>query len=317
MRVLLAPMEGVLDPPLREVLTRVGDYDLCVSEFIRITDQHMPAKVFHRLCPELANDSKTRSGTPIRIQLLGNNPETLARSALKAIKLGSPGIDLNFGCPAKTVNKHKGGAVLLKEPDAIANIIRTVRDRVPNQHPVTAKMRLGFDNSESALEIAKKIEQAGADELVIHARTKVQGYKPPAHWHLLADIQNTLSIPVIANGEIWDINDYLTCIETSQCQDVMIGRGAVASPFLCEDIRRHQNGLEFKERTWVKDIKPLLIEFYEVCKPDGSPRHDLQITGRLKQWLHMLGWQSPEAKEALQQIKRLKTRHDVFSALEL
>ncbi len=315
MRVLLAPMEGVLDPPLREVLTSVGQFDFCVSEFIRITDQHLPAKVFHRLCPELSNDCRTQSGTPVKIQLLGNNPDTLARSARKAIKLGSPGIDLNFGCPAKTVNKHKGGAVLLKEPDSIVDIIKKVREQVPTDYPVTAKMRLGWDCHKNALRIAQQIEEAGANELVVHARTKLQGYKPPAHWHLLKEIRQNLSIPVVANGDIWTLDDYKECIRVSGCEDVMIGRGAIASPFLSRQIRDYQNGISTNKAQW-QEIKPLLTTFYNACEPNGTTRHDIQITGRLKQWLHMLSWQYPEAKEIFDQVKRFKTRHEVFEVID-
>jgi tRNA-dihydrouridine synthase C len=307
-------MEGVLDPPLREVLTRVGDFDFCVSEFIRITDQHLPAKVFYRLCPELHHQSKTKSGTPVKVQLLGNNPETLARSANKAIKLGSHGIDLNFGCPAKTVNKHKGGAILMKEPSTIQKIIERVRSEVPNDFPVTAKMRLGWDCHKNALSTAKLIEEAGATELVIHARTKIQGYKPPAHWHLLKEISAALNIPVIANGDIWTLEDYITCKEVSGCSDVMIGRGAIASPYLCQQIRDYQTGKPTEKTEW-KAIQPLLSEFYDSCHPDGTPRHDTRITGRLKQWLHMLGWQYPEAKDILQKVKRFKTRTEVFEVI--
>lgn len=315
MRILLAPMEGVLDPPLREVLTKVGEFDFCVSEFIRITDQHLPAKVFYRLCPELYNNSKTRSGTDVKVQLLGSNPYTLARSAVKAIKLGSPGIDLNFGCPAKTVNKHKGGAVLLKEPDSIADIIKEVRKHVPQEFPVTAKMRLGWDCHKGAVALAQQIESAGADELVVHARTKLQGYKPPAHWHLLKDIQETLNIPVVANGDIWTLDDYIECRDVSGCSDVMIGRGAIASPFLSRQIRDYQNGISTSKAHW-QEIKPLLTEFYQACEPNDTPRHDTQITGRIKQWLHMLSWQYPEAKDIFDQVKRFKTRKEVFDIID-
>ena len=317
MRILLAPMEGVLDAPLRDVLTRISDFDLCVSEFIRITDQTLPNKVFYRLCPELHNRSKTTSGTRVRIQLLGNNPETLAKSAQKAVQLGSPGIDLNFGCPAKTVNKHKGGAILLKEPDSIYNIIRRVRAEVPAEFPVTAKMRLGFDCHKEALLLAQTIEAAGASEVVIHARTKVQGYKPPAHWHLLAEVKRELNIPVIANGEIWNIEDYKNCIKASNCQDVMIGRGAIASPFLCEQIRAYQNNKEIPKRDWYLEVRPLLKAYYEYCEPSDTQKHQTQLIGRVKQWLHMQSWQYQEAKEAFQEVKRIRTAEEVFSALEL
>ena len=122
-RVILAPMEGVLDPPLREILTAVNQYDLCVTEFVRVVDQLLTKKTLLRLCPELEQGGKTRSGTPVRVQLLGQHPQWLAENAILATEMGSPGIDINFGCPAKRVNQSCGGAALLKEPETIYQIL--------------------------------------------------------------------------------------------------------------------------------------------------------------------------------------------------
>lgn len=119
MRVLLAPMEGVLDALVRELLTEVNDYDLCITEFVRVVDQLLPVKVFHRICPELHHASRTPSGTPVRIQLLGQHPQWLAENAARATALGSYGVDLNCGCPSKVVNGSGGGATLLKDPELI------------------------------------------------------------------------------------------------------------------------------------------------------------------------------------------------------
>jgi len=110
MTILLAPMEGLLDHSLRDVLTRVGGIDRCVSEFIRITGQLLPERVFIRLMPELLTGSRTAAGVPVRAQLLGSDPQCLADNAARLAELGAEGVDLNFGCPAKTVNRHRGGA---------------------------------------------------------------------------------------------------------------------------------------------------------------------------------------------------------------
>ena len=116
-RLLLAPMEGMLDALLRTVLTRVGSYDWCVSEFVRVTDNLRPPRSFRRAAPELGTGSRTVAGTPVRVQLLGSDPVLLAANADRLCALAPAGIDLNFGCPAPTVNRHRGGAVLLDEPD--------------------------------------------------------------------------------------------------------------------------------------------------------------------------------------------------------
>jgi len=131
MRIILAPMEGVVDHLMRDMLTRLGGFDLCITEFVRVVDQLLPRRVFTRLCPELLTGGKTSSGVPVRVQLLGQEPAWLAENAARAVALGSPGIDLNFGCPAKTVNKSKGGAVLLKETETLYQIAKAVRAAVP------------------------------------------------------------------------------------------------------------------------------------------------------------------------------------------
>ena len=171
MRVVLGPMEGVLDHLMRQILTEINDYDLCVTEFVRVIDQLLPDHVFHRLCPELLQGSQTASGVPVHVQLLGQEPNWLAENAIKAAKLGARGIDLNFGCPAKLVNKSKGGAALLQHPELIHSIVKTCRDAVPSNIPVSAKIRLGWENPEDCFEIVDAIQAAGANELTVHART--------------------------------------------------------------------------------------------------------------------------------------------------
>jgi tRNA-dihydrouridine synthase C len=145
-RVILAPMEGLADNVLREVLTSTLAYDWCVTEFVRVTSGLMSHSAYTRFSPELLNGSKTRSGTPVRIQLLGCDPVMMGVNAAHLAKLKPFGIDLNFGCPAPMVNRHGGGAMLLNEPDRLYKIVRAVRDAVPNDVLVTAKMRLGVND---------------------------------------------------------------------------------------------------------------------------------------------------------------------------
>ena len=140
MAVWLAPMEGLLDHGLRDTLTRVGGIDLCVSEFIRVTDTVLPHRAFKRVVPELNNGSRTPAGVPVRVQLLGSDPSCLAENAQSLAELAPAGIDLNFGCPAKTVNRHRGGAVLLQEPELVGRIVAAVRRAVPAHIPVSAKI---------------------------------------------------------------------------------------------------------------------------------------------------------------------------------
>ncbi|MDI1274230.1 tRNA-dihydrouridine synthase [Polaromonas sp.] len=295
MTILLAPMEGLLDFVLRDILTRAGGIDRCVSEFIRITDQLLPERVFTRIVPELHTGGRTLAGVPVRAQLLGSDPVCLAENAARLATLGPAGIDLNFGCPAKVVNRHGGGAALLEEPDTIAAIVAAVRRAVPAHLPVSAKMRLGFNDDSKAIDCAQAIADNGADELVVHARTKAQAYRPPAYWERIADIRAAVSIPVVANGEIWTVDDARRCRQASGCEMLMLGRGAVADPGLALAIC----GGAVAGLTWVA-LLPLVAQFWElVCsRLDAHSR-----AGRLKQWLNFLRRRYPEAERAFQALR--------------
>lgn len=295
MRIHLAPMEGVVDWQMRELLTAMGGYDLCVTEFIRVVEARLPDRVFQRFCPELSQGARTRAGVPVRIQLLGQHPEWLALNAERAVALGSPGVDLNFGCPAKTVNNSRGGAVLLKHTETLYQILKAVRAAVPREYPVTAKMRLGYDDTTLALDNARALAEGGADEITVHARTKRQGYKPPVYWAEIAAIREVVSVPVIANGDIVCADSARACQRESECQDIMIGRGALAQPNLAAMIRGNGETLSWQALCGV------LANYLD--SPEG---HDnpLKQMGRLKQWFYYLKQAHPEAIVCFEQIKR-------------
>jgi tRNA-dihydrouridine synthase C len=299
--ILLAPMEGLLDFVLRDILTRSGGIDRCVSEFIRITDQLLPERVFTRIVPELLSGGRTLAGVPVRAQLLGSDPSCMADNAALLASLGPAGIDLNFGCPANIVNRHGGGAALLDQPDTIAAIVSAVRRSVPAHVPVSAKMRLGYHDDSRAVECALAIAESGAEELVVHARTKAQAYRPPAYWERIADIRAAVRIPVVANGEIWTVDDARRCREASGCDMLMLGRGAVSDPGLALAIKADlQAPRDDAPPIGWPALVPLLADFWGVVctRLDARSR-----AGRLKQWLNFLRRRFPEAEAAYQQIK--------------
>jgi tRNA-dihydrouridine synthase C len=304
MRLLLAPMEGLLDYTLRDILTRVGGMDGCVSEFIRITGQLLPARVFTRIVPELRHGSRTPAGVLVRPQLLGSDPACMADNAALLATLNPAGIDLNFGCPAKTVNQHRGGAVLLDEPELVGRIVAAVRRAVPAAIPVSAKMRLGNQCDTRTLECAQAIDEAGASELVVHARTRAHGYRPPAYWERVRDVREAVTLPVIANGEIWSVHDALRCREVTGCDTLMIGRGMVRNPGLALAIvaaDRSAMGLApgVPGIAWA-DLLPLIADFWRLIARHVEPRHR---SGRLKQWLNYLRRHYPEAEQAFTQLR--------------
>lgn len=307
MRVMLAPMEGVLDGLVRELLTEINDYDLCVTEFTRVTQSLLPRRTFYRLCPELYNNGYTKSGTPVRVQLLGNSPDWLAENAIRAVELGSHGIDINCGCPAKNVVGSDGGASLLKNPELIYQVTQAVRKAIPQEQTLSVKVRLGWDSIEPRFEIADAVQQGGADEIVIHGRTKEDGYKADRiNWQAIGDIRQKLTIPVIANGEIWHYQDGQDCLQVTGCDALMLGRGALNIPNL-GSVVKHQ-----KERICWSDVLDVLIRYVQMDNPHDSGYYHL---ARVKQWFSYLRKEYEEAESLFSTIRTAKDQRELYQLL--
>ena len=314
MNLILAPMQGLLDPVMRRLLTDIGGYSECVTEFVRITHTLHSRATWRRHMPEIDHGCRTHAGTPCTLQLLGSDPDNMAANAQAAVAAGARKIDLNFGCPAPTVNKHQGGAILLREPERIRQIVSTVRQRLPENIPLTAKMRLGYEDGSRALECAQAIAQGGASALAVHARTKIEGYRPPAHWEQIAPIRQALSIPVIANGDVFSLADYLAIRQTSGCDDVMIGRGAVMRPDLARQIKQHLRGEPVQAAAFNAEIMDWIRLFFDLClahEPQGK-----YAVARLKQWLGMMKKASPEAAQLFAAVRTLREASEIQCVLQ-
>lgn len=311
-KIMLAPMEGVVDANMRHLLTSIGGIDTCVTEFIRITGQKLPENELLKKVPELLNGGRTQSGVPVLVQFLGSDAQMLAYHSAMAVDLGALGIDLNFGCPSKTVNKHRGGAVLLDEPETIYQLVKAVRSAVPASVPVSAKMRLGNKDKSRALENASAVHSAGASSLVVHARTKLEGYRPPAHWEWIRKIKDSVDMPVIANGEIWTWDDFQLCREVSGCEDVMIGRGVLANPSLVLSIKQALSQQPVKVFSW-QDTLRLIIVYYEQVQQELPPPF---VPGRVKQWLNMMRKHNPNAQSLFDEVKTVNELTELTRLLD-
>ncbi|HCR44797.1 MAG TPA: tRNA dihydrouridine(16) synthase DusC [Marinobacter hydrocarbonoclasticus] len=312
MRIILAPMEGLVDAPIRETLTKVGGIDRCVTEFIRVTHGMLPPRIFYKYAPELYNGALTEVGTPVAVQLLGSNADMMGRHGAKAAELGAGQVDINFGCPAKTVNKHKGGCVLMREPELMYEITAAVRKAVPAHIPVTAKMRLGYDDRSMGVACGQALDAAGASEIVIHARSKVDGYKPPAYWEEIAKVREAVKSHVIANGEIWTVEDYWRCRKVSGCDDVMIGRGLIARPDLAAQIKASQNGEVLEPMSWAEAV--VLVREYAAALQ--TRLEDKYVTGRIKQWLNYLRQGFAEAEALWPQARKIREVAPMLACLD-
>jgi len=299
-------MDGVTDWVHRELASSLGGVSQCVTEFVRVTDRAPPRRVFTATCPELLRGGVTSAGVPVFVQLLGGDAQAMAAAARVAAELGAPGIDLNFGCPAKRVNNHDGGASILRCPERAEQITRAVRDAVPHTIPVTAKVRLGWADSNSVVEIAQAAERGGAAWLTIHGRTKAQMYAPPVDYRAIGRARAALSIPVVANGDIASVEALQACATQSGATAFMIGRGALARPYLFRTLRGEATG-ELESLWGYCEV----LRRYDALMASGGFAEGSRLS-RLKQWLSLA---RTFASELVPLFDRIKRQGSIASAL--
>jgi tRNA-dihydrouridine synthase C len=303
--LILAPMEGVTDAPMRAVQGGCGAFTFAVSEFLRVSQTVPPRHVFLDHVPELLTGARTPTGMPVAVQLLGGDAGRMAEAAVRAHELGAPAIDINFGCPAPTVNRHDGGATLLRYPKRIREIVAAIRAAVPALVPVSAKLRLGWDGISAIDENATMAAEGGASWITIHGRTRVAGYAPPIHWAPIGRVRERLGIPVVANGDIWTLEGFRCCREETGCRHFMLGRGALADPRLARGIATELGLLP----TEPVNVVPT-TEWSERYNRSHADKH----VGRLKQWLKMAATVGTFAR--FDAVKRAGSVKELFAALE-
>ena len=244
-RMILAPMDGYTSEPFRLFARKFGSA-ASYSEFIgaiEVAQKHpgLPEKIHF-----------AESERPFAYQVFDNHPARIFQAAEELRKRNPDFIDLNLGCSAKHVSARGAGAGLLKEPEKITLILETLVKGL--DIPVTAKMRLGWDDSSlNYLDVARRIEQAGCSALAVHARTRKQGYSGEANWNAIAEIKEAVSIPVIGNGDIRRVADIDQMISQTGCDAVMIGRAALSNPWIFSRLDREQ----INPQTMIQDAMDL------------------------------------------------------------
>ena len=297
-KVYLAPMEGLADAPLRKILCARGCYDECFSEFIRVTDLVLPEKTLRRIVTESENGFKTDDGTPVRVQLLGDNAETLAKSAKMCERLGAKGIDMNFGCPSRFV--HHAGSMLLREPSLMHDIVQALRDALDPNTLLSVKIRAGFSEKSELKGLIEAIAIEGVNEITVHCRTRSELYRPEAlDWSILKDIHELApNIDIVANGDIVDLDSALKCKEATECTTLMCGRGAFMTPNLGAVIK---NGAKpYDDQEILETVIAIMDEIISLKRPEKT------IMDRAKQFLGYARLSHPNLLEFFKGFCRIK-----------
>lgn len=254
--LVLAPLAGFTDLPFRAVVREFG-VDLTISEMISSNALLYNSKKTLKML------QKSKNETPYSVQLAGNSKDTIkgAVEILNNIE-GIDCIDLNCGCPAKKVVSHGSGSALLKDLTKLREILSTIKN-YSNKRYTSAKIRIGFDKK-IPLEIAKAIEDSGADFIAVHGRTKVDGYKKEAiDYDSIALIKQNISIPTIANGEIDSYRKAKEVFEITKADGVMIGRGAIGNPWIFEQIKQRSEEVDFElKRAIILSHFDKMVDFY-------------------------------------------------------
>lgn len=319
--IMLAPMAGATDYAFRSICKDFGA-EYLVSEMVCAKALCYEQKIKKSLS---ASPSKTaplaaiREGElPMAVQIFGSEPEFMAEAARMIAEnsyrgtssaLSPSAIDINMGCPVHKVVSNGEGSALLKNPELAEKIVRAVVDAV--DIPVTVKIRTGWDASSiNAVEMAKRLESAGASLICVHGRTREQQYAPYADWTQIARVKEALSIPVIGNGDIFEPSDALKMIKETGCDGVMIGRGALGNPWIFENVINLLEGRDERKIPVNETIDVALRHLHLLVEFKG------ERAGIAESRKH-LGWYMKGIRGASELRNRINTAEDLDELTEI
>jgi nifR3 family TIM-barrel protein len=270
--LILSPMAGVTDISFRRLLKRRGGIGLTVSEFISVEGltRHNPkSKRQMRFFEE---------ERPFAVQIFGGQPERMRMAAEMAEEVGADILDVNCGCPAPKVVKHGGGSGLLRDHTRLEEILKEIKRAI--NIPLTVKIRAGFyDHAINAVETARLAEACGVEHIALHGRTKEQGYKGLANWDLVRQIKETVSVPVSGSGDVVTVEGAFARWRETNCDGILIGRGAMANPWIFRQIEDALRGRDIFQPT-LEDKRAVLLEYFDMLREDMP---EMAAIGRMKQ----------------------------------
>jgi tRNA-dihydrouridine synthase B len=270
--LILSPMAGVTDISFRRLVKSRGGVGLTVSEFISVEG-------LTRNNPKSKRQMRFyETERPFAVQIFGGQPERMRLAAQMAEEMGADMLDVNCGCPAPKVVKHGGGSGLLKDHERLATILKEIKRAI--KIPLTVKIRAGFyDHTINAVETARLAEDCGAEHIALHGRTKEQGYRGLANWDLVQQVKQTVGVPVSGSGDVTTIEQAFARFRETGCDGVLIGRGAMANPWIFRQIEDAMQGREIFQPT-LDDKRNILLEYFDMLREDMP---EMAAIGRMKQ----------------------------------
>ena len=305
-RVVLAPMSGVCNSAFRKIIKEMGAgllYAEMVSDKALVYDNKKSHDMLYM----------TKEERPITQQIFGSDKESFVCAAKIVESEMKPDIiDINMGCPVPKVAKRaQAGAALLKDPDKVYDIVKSVVNAV--NVPVTVKIRSGWDSeSINASIIAKKIEEAGASAICVHPRTRAQGYSGHANWNIIKEVKESVSIPVIGNGDILSAEDAKKMLDETGCDAVMIGRGTLGNPYLIKQVVSYiEDGILLEEQSSIDKMKLCLKHFDYLLKIKDEKTAVLEMRTHAAWYLKGL----PSSAIVKQKLYTLKTKDEFIKLI--
>jgi tRNA-dihydrouridine synthase B len=303
-RVLQSPLSGVTDLVFRRLVRRYAPDSMMYTEMVNATGLHYVKEL-----PQIMEvDPNER---PISIQLFDCRPDFLAEAAQMAVDEGADTVDINMGCPVNKITKNGGGSALLREPETAEAIVRSVVQAV--SVPVTVKTRIGWNDSEiTILDFAQRMEDAGAQMITVHGRTRAQGYNGAARWEWIRRVKEILSIPVIGNGDIFSVEAAIRCLEETGADGVMCSRGTLGYPFLVGEI-------DYFLKTGTVKTPPTPIERLECARDHLQALWEYKGDRGIRQARKHMTWYAkgfPWASELRGQLAVIDTREQGIKIID-
>ena len=273
--VIQSPLAGVTDKIFRKFIRRWAPESLLFTEMVNATSLNLGYGV------EKINQISNEEG-PVGIQLFDNRPNSVADAAKESESSGAYIIDINMGCPVKKIAKKGGGSALLKDPSLAVELVKRISSAV--KIPVSVKTRIGWsDKDKNIKEFLLRLQDAGANMFTIHGRTREQGFNGKADWKFIRELKEELEIPVIANGDIFNVKDAIECLKITKADGIMIGRGVLGSPWIIGEIDSALKGLKnFKKPTTEEKLHLIIEHIDELIFEKGE--HGLLLARKHIAW---------------------------------